>query len=289
MPTIFRHKVQIGPVSFNDRSLFPEGAQQWGVDIMEGWRSGPERKVVSVELGGDVDGEAAVGSFAMKARHLIVGGYILAATAERAEELHDILIREALPGGKEIVMVRHESTPKFLRVRREGPIETEWPLENGFRWSTAIMAPDPLKYALNSVEGSGGVSGLSSGGRTYPRLYPLVYTTISGGSDHSVALFNAGTVSTPPMAVLTGPLVRGAWRLANETVGSYLQFDVSLLPGDILEIDFRNEIALLNGYPITATVVGDFWRVVPGANIIKLYADSIPGAGFTVSIQSAWE
>lgn len=289
MPTIFRHKVAIGTAVFNDGSVRPIGAQEWGIDVLEGWKTSPELTVRSTELGGENDGEVLGSYFPLRGRHLIVGGYVLAATEEEAEELHDALLRDAVPRNKDILLTRYESVPKFLRVRREGAVETTWPLPNGFRWSAALIAPDPLKYAVDQTIGSGGVVGVGSGGRRYPRRYPLRYATAIASTDAGVVLTNEGTAPTSPVATLFGPLGRGVWWLVNETVNEELRFDVGLVAGDTLEIDFREEVALLNGFPVSATVTGDFWKVVPGPNRIKLYAEEAPGAGFSITIYSAWE
>jgi hypothetical protein len=104
-----------------------------------------------------------------------------------------------------------------------------------------------------------------------------------------VVLTNAGTASSAPTVSITGPLVRGGWRLVNDTTGEDLTMDVGLATGDIMEIDFSNELVYVNGFLVSPSIRGDFWRVVPGVNVIKLYADYDPASTFTISTYSAWE
>jgi hypothetical protein len=289
MPTIFRDRVTLGALDFNYASGQPADAQVWGVDVMEGWKTSPDMTVYASVLGGERDGEVS-GDFApLQARHLLVGGYVKAATRAQAEALHDIIVRDGVPRNRELLLVRYETVPKFLRVKREGPIETDWPMEDGFRWQVTLRADDPFRYGLTEVSGSAGTAGQSSGGRRYPRTYPLRYLTVTGGDNNLVVLVNDGTAPTWPVATLTGPLPAGGWRLSNETVGGELRYDVDLQTGDVLDIDFQNEVALLNGFPVSGAITGDFWRVVPGPNVIKLYADEALGAGFTITINPAWE
>jgi hypothetical protein len=292
MPTIFRHRVTIGTLDFNDGTLRPTDAQHWGIDVLDGWKAGPDITLVANDLGGDRDGEVAAEYSAYKARHLIIGGYVVAPSEEAAEELHDKLVREALPRNQNILLARYEAVPKYMRVRRDGPVETEWPLPNGFRWQTTVRADDPLKYDMETSSGTASPTGVSTNGRIYPRVYPLRYnsgTEDSSGVTRQVTLYNRGTAYSYATAVLYGPLQSGGWRLSNDTVGTDIRYPVTLGLNDRLEINFQQETALLNGYPLVAEAFGDFWRVAPGENIIKLYADDAPGAGFTVSVDSAWE
>jgi hypothetical protein len=292
MVTIHKHRVTLGTLDFNDRLLKPVGAQHWGVDVLDGWKAGPDLSLVSNDLGGDRDGEVAAEYSAYKARHLIIGGYVVAPDEETAEELHDRIVRESLPRNQTILLARYEAVPKYMRVRRDGPVETDWTLPNGFRWMATLRADDPLKYDMEASSGTASPTGVSTNGRIYPRVYPLMYSSGVGdstGATRQVTLFNRGTTYSYATAVLYGPLTSGGWRLSNDTVGTDIRYPVTLGDNDRLEINFQQESALLNGYPLVAEAFGDFWRVAPGENIIKLYANDAPGAGFTVSVDSAWE
>ena len=288
MPTIFRDKVTVNATTFNDAGTKPPDAQHWAIDVLDGWKVTPQLEY-SVNKISDVDGEILSEVQSAKAKYLTVSGYVLAATREQSEMLEDLLVN-TFARNTELTLVRHEVVPKFVTCRRVGSIEISNPMENGWRFTVDLMCPDPFKYSLVPIGPySAGVAGLSSGGRTYPRTYPLEYDTISSGSENRVVLTNAGTAASSPTVTMTGPLVKGGWRLSNETTGQDLSMDVALAVGDTMLIDFANELVYVNGFLVGPSVVGDFWRVVPGVNIIKLYADYDPASTFTITTYSAWE
>lgn len=289
MPTIFQDKVVIGGSTFNDLPSYPSGAQKWAIDVLDGWHRGPGLDFVLNKVS-DVDGAILGGTQSAKEKYLTVGGYVLAPTRAQAEGLMDVLVGTAFPRNKDLTLIRYESVPKFMKVRRISPVEMTVPMNNGFRFIVDLLAADPFKYSLAAVGPfSAGVAGLSSGGRVYPRVYPLVYTTVVSGSENRVVLTNAGTVSSPPTVTLTGPLVKGGWRLSNDTTGEDLGMDVALANGDTMLIDFEQELVYVNGFLVSPNILGDFWRVQPGVNVIKLYADYDPASTFTISTFSAWE
>lgn len=289
MPTIFKHVVTMNGVTFNDPGTKPVEAQAWILDVMEGWKTSPEPKVYSTELGGNRDGEATGDYFPLPARFIVVGGAVYAPTEAAAEELHDKLLAEAMPRNKRFDLVRNESVPKYVTCKRSGAFETEWVMENGFRWQTTLMAEDPLKYAVGTEYGTAGVAGVSDEGIAYPVVYPLVYST-EDSEDGSAGIQNEGNAPSGHIqATILGPLVRGAWRLRNDTNDGEISFDVGLALGDTLLIDFETELAYLNGYPVSAALIGSFWKIDPGTNSIRLYADYDPATSFSVLAQSAWE
>lgn len=289
MATIFRDKVTIGSVAFNDVSAVPAGASAFNIDVLDGWRNTPELEGLVTPWGGQVDGGVASPYFPARPRYLTVGGYVVAHSRADAERLWDVLVRDAFPRNRDLKLTRHESVPKWLRVRRVGPISEPQGLGEAFRFSVDMVAADPFKYALDPTVKLANVKGVGSTFRSYPRTYPLVYVglTASDSSDHAVVV-NTGTAPAYPIVVLRGPLPQGGWRLENSTKGETIYFDVGLNTGDELEIDFRQQVAWLNGIPITSSVVGTFWTV-EGATTVRLYAPYDPDAGFEIRVYSAWE
>lgn len=298
MPTLFRDKVEVGPsgapVTFNDYSLKPAGSIHWGMDTLDGWDSSSELEVTSLAIGGGVDGEILGGYFPAKGRHMTASGFVTALDRDNAEALQDVVIGDAFPANRDLILARYESIPKYLRARVSGPYQIERVGPANFRWIVPLVAGDPFKYDLdppNSSAGTAGVAGQSVGGRSYPRTYPLQYTAVTTGSEDAnfVTLYNRGTADTYAIVSVNGPLTKGAWRLSNETTGEDVRFDVGLSAGDTLLIDFKEGTAFLNGFPVTASISGDFFKIVRGPNIIKLFGDFDPAAGFSASIESAWK
>ncbi len=289
MPTLFHDKVIANGVVFNDTLQYPPEVDDWTFDKLDGWDETAELNVVSTPIGVDVDGEVTGEFFAFKARYLLASGAVVANSRAEAETVKDLIFRDAFPRNTDIILQRYEATPKQLTVRVSGKKEIIQVGPKTFRWVVPLMAADPLKYALTEVEYEAGVSGLSSGGRTYPRTYPLEYITTVSGSDNVANVVNQGTAASVPRVLIYGPLQKGGWRLSNDTTGYYIKFDIGVSATDVLEIDFKNEVAYLNGYPVTSTLSGDFWRVNPGANQIRLYADYDPDTYVELLHRSSWE
>lgn len=292
MPTIFMEKVTIGDLTFNDRLSFPEEAQHFSVDMMPGWDETPEMDVYLAQQGG-ADGEVFGDNATLRARHLTIGGYVLAPDRATAKRLFDSLVRDAFPRNKTMTLTRYEADePKLLFVRREGTVEPMWPVPNGFRFTVLLVAADPFKYALTESTGTAGVSGSAEAGWASPLTFPLVFTAMSsdaGSLAEKVVVENRGSSYTLPVVTLTGPLPRGTWSIGNETNNGTLRYDVGLSTGDVMIIDFKAQTATLNGSLVAANITGDFWRIDPGVNVVRLYAEYNPDATITVFARSAWE
>lgn len=293
MPTIFYDKVTALPaggttITFNDPTALPTNAIRFGLDVLAGWKTTPEADPKFAPIG-IVDGEIPGDFFPLKGRELTIGGYVEAMTRADAELIEDIILRDAFPRNKDIVLTRFEPITKFVTGRRFGQVEIEYNEPHSFRWAVRIKCGDPLKYAATSTTAQAGVAGTSSGGRTYPRTYPLSYTVVLSGASDSATVYNAGRSDTKPIIDIHGPLPIG-WHLENITTGGSLKFSTSVpTVTDHLVIDFANGTAELNGGPVTATIFGDFFSIVPGANTIKLFGEYDSTAGFSVTINSAWE
>lgn len=291
MSTIFKHKVVSNGVAFNELETVPSGAQSWGLDIMDGWKDTGEVEEFSTELGSYRDGVSSADFFPIRKRYVIVGGYVVAPTEAQAEALNDILIRDAFPRNRVVTLTRYEAVPKQITVRRSTRFEVDWTaVQNGFRWQTTLLADDPLKYALNAVVSSGGISAVLQSGHTFPVTFPMTFAGTGASGVTSIGIVNSGTAYSPRViATLTGPLGKGAWRLSNDTTGEFITFDVAVGATDSLVIDFSNRIATLNGFPVSSSYTGSFWKMAPGANAIRLYAEPNAQAAVTIQSYSAWE
>lgn len=290
MSTIFSDRVDINGIVFNDRPSNPAGSGFWGLDGLDGWERTPEIDLRTSPVGGAIDGEEIGPNAPFRARHLVAAGYVTADDRATAELLKDVLWRDAFPSNTNLVLTRYESVPKFLTVRVSGPQEFVMVGPSEYRWVVPLIAGDPFKYGATVLSDSTGAAGQSTGGRTYPRTFPMTYGTTAAGEGNSIVLFNAGTVASPKILLeLTGPLNNGSWRISNETTGDSISFGVDVAVTDTLTIDFRAGLALLNGYPIGASIIGDFWKLATGNNIIKLFTDYNPAITITATAYSAWK
>lgn len=291
MATIFKHKVVSNGVTFNEAVTVPAGAQAWGLDVMEGWKDTGDVEEFSTELGSYRDGVSSADFFPVRKRYVIVGGYVAATSEGQAEVLHDVLVRDAFPRNKVVTLTRYEGVPKQVTVRRASKFEVDWTaVQHGFRWQTTLLADDPLKYGLNMISGSGGISAVLATGHTFPVTFPMTFAGTGASGLTSIGMTNSGTAYSPRVvATLNGPLGKGAWRLTNETTGEFITFDVALLATDSLVIDFSARTATLNGFPVSSAYTGTFWKLAPGSNTIRLYAEPNATASVTIQSYSAWE
>lgn len=296
MSTILGDKItcvsSAGSIAFNNAASLAvdwPGAIKVRVDQLPGWDDTVDLNVISVPRGFG-DGAYTASRFPAKSRMLTVGGYLVAPTRAALDALWDRVALYAFPQDVDITFTRFQPVPKYVTARLASPISVEQyhGAEGGMRFEATLLCSDPFKYdALNTLSGSSGVAGLSTGGRTYPRVYPLVYGTTALGSGNQVLLVNVGTAPTYPVFTINGPLASG-WRLENSTTGAEESFDIDLSTGDILTIDNGTRQAYLNGNLVNGLLNGDWWSLAAGGNVIKLFGDYNATASFTVTAVSRW-
>lgn len=284
MPTIYRDKVVLNGLTFNDPT------SPFRMDLMDGWGSTVDLDVV-VSARGNSDGGVWGSRFPAKEKYIILGGYCLAPTRSEAASRWDQLVR-AFRRNDELLLQRYEPIPKQMKVKLASRIEPEVGGDYGeaFRFTATVVAEDPFKYSVEETATAAiGISAGGVAGRSYPRTYPLTYTAIEGADDFAT-FNNLGTADTAPLSRIIGPLPPGSWRILNDTTGSSLAFNIGILEGQILEIDHREHEAFLNGFPVTSKKSGEWWRLVPGVNKLRLMAgDYNPTASYTAIARSAWE
>jgi hypothetical protein len=289
--TIFQDKVTCGAWTFNDPLTLPAGVTQLGAFILNGWDDTPPMDVL-VSSRGTRDGDVPADRFPIRSRPLTFGGWLYCVDRTAAINARSALARDVFPRDTDLTFVRHEpDAAKQLTVRRSGEIEYP-PMMNltgpHFRFLVTLRAFDPLKYATtDDIFGSVGVSGTSSGGRTYPALYPKVYAAAAGQSN-VLTVVNNGGHETRPVTVITGPLPAG-WRWVNETSGQFIGLNATLEEGASLVLDHRRELVLVNGFEIAPAITGDWWGLRPGSNTLRLFGEFNASAQATVSGRSAWE
>jgi len=289
MSSMFRDKITVNGVEFNTlASIFAyPGALRLGIDRIEGWRGTAEVDVIMTKIG-FADGEIAASRFSSRARYMTLEGYVQAQGRDFTEDILNDLIWDAFPYNQDIELVRYEPVPKKITVRVAGAIENPQPTDDGYRFLVPLVAPDPHKYALTDLPANPiGISGMSGGGVNFPINFPVSYGTEETGQSNVMVLSNEGNAYAPFVATLIGPIEQG-WRIENTVNGDFVAFSVSLNTGDTLVIDTKEETALLNGYSVDGRLVGDFFRLPPRGNAIRLFGQYNPTAQLTISAQSTW-
>src|SRR5688572_15625879 len=191
MPTIWGDKVTTGPINtatpvvFNVPVDYPSGAIVWKMDGIAGWNETPDIDMSLEPIGGGVDGEIVPEIASDRALHLLATGYVIAEDRASAETLVDVIMRDAFPRNRDLILRRDETVPKYVTCRVSSKREIIPGDKHEFRWVVPLVAGDPRKYDADppgSSTGTAGVSGQSTTGFTFPLVFPLEFTQIESGS-----------------------------------------------------------------------------------------------------------
>lgn len=289
MSTIYRDLVEVGAFQFNAPA--PVG-YDYRVDALIGWEDGPELEVTISDY--EVSDGGSPGFFAAKSKFVTVEGYVFTGGRGGSEAVKTAL-GAALPRNTDLVVRRYSPVPKQMTMRRASRIT--FPEEmNGYddalRFSVDMVATDPLRYSVAEIIVTTGISTPDESGRIYPRVYPLVYTPLSGADTGNlgVSITNLGNAPTYPITYVNGPVDAGGWQIANDTTGQRLTFNISLATGQQLMIDHANHLLKFNGYPAVYRAEGDWWAIVPGENFLRFTSSTYNAtASIEVHARSAWE
>jgi hypothetical protein len=168
-----------------------------------------------------------------------------------------------------------------------------------FSWSLTVVAPDPRKYAAESVTATTTLPTGLTAGRTYSRTYPVVYGGVVPGEGGSVFVTQEGSYDlTPAVIVFTGPVISP--RVEHVNSGRNLTFDLTVAYGETLTLDLLTKSALLNGSVNQAAAIspGSAWFMLSqGANELAFRGQAgtpppdvtpAPVPLMTVTAASAW-
>lgn len=191
------------------------------------------------------------------------------------------------PAGDAVVPLSVKIPGQVERLLNGRPRRLAWILDDlKAATPTAVLqyeVADPRWYAalLTTLSTPAATSG---GGRTYNRVYPLVYA--AGGAGGFIAAVNAGDYPTRPVITITGPSTTP--RLEHVESGRYLQLDLTLAAAEFIIIDTDARTILLGG---TASrfdkLSGTWFELAPGTNTIRFTSADSQGTAQVV-YRSAW-
>jgi len=145
-----------------------------------------------------------------------------------------------------------------------------------------FFSPDPRYYDDTLRTASLSIS--NPLGRTYNRVYPLVY---GGGSiSSSTTVNNAGWATTYPTITLNGPITNPT--LGNVTQGNYMTISGTYTNTDTIVLDLDSRLVTINGVSARNLVTGgsNWFAALPGNNSFYLTGTgTLPG---TTSATVAW-
>lgn len=258
---------------------------QWCLGALDGWDSPDLRRSEFDRL---YASGSSYGTAYFAARALTGKGMLIAPDQPTLEDAMERL-RLALPLNEDVPLIRNETVPKYLMVRRSGRIILD---QLGFYGQPAasfdlgMVAGDPRKYALIGQDVS--LTSLISGsGAAFPWVFPLHFGGLS--SVARVVLRNSGTAPAPVKISLIGPL---SSPLITDSVSGYrLRLNMDLLDGQRVDIDTELGSVLLDGesfYNALADPVLEPFTIAPrAAASVALIAQ---GAGRAVlSTSDTWQ
>ena len=258
---------------------------EWWVTGESGWSGGPP---VRLELANrpQRDGTFDAPSF-RGARVITLEGTAVAPDPEAKERAKD-RIAAVLADGSALrpLTVRELLTTRQAMVRLSAETKVVDQTPSSFTWSLQLTAPDPVRYGAEQRTAICGLP-LPGTGVAFPiASWPLDFGEPAGGS---MALANAGTVTTWPVWTISGQCVQPVIRDA--ATGRTLGFRLTMTGGDMLVVDVAARTIKLNGASRRAALLpGSTWFGLPagttGIEFDALRTDA--PAVLSVAWRDAW-
>jgi hypothetical protein len=211
---------------------------------------------------------AQLGNYNYGRRILTVEGEIIAQNTADFESLRKELLEAlAFPNGlKDIIITTREglelTASVILNSRPDIPYQKGKMVRADFHFE--LVAPFP--FLLSTTEKMDTAEVYGGGGGAVPMGLPFA---MAAGASNALEIENEGNVASFPTIRIYGAAENPS--IQNETTGETLSFTYTLGSDDYIDIDIFNRTAILNGATnIMQYVAGDWFKIDPGVNIIKL-------------------
>jgi fibronectin type 3 domain-containing protein len=172
-----------------------------------------------------------------------------------------------------------QDLPLFARVRLE---ELSAPIQvgpNAIKYAATVRAQDPRGYStIEQIAQTGPLFREDDpvGTAVFPLIFPFTFAQLTTGT---LAVYNDGTVGTPPIIELDGYLLNPVVQLADRR----LVFAGEIAEGDTLTIDTDKRTVVLNGTAnrrgLLDSVQSRWFELPPYPAVIELLPEAFAGAG----------
>ena len=136
--------------------------------------------------------------------------------------------------------------PQYVYGRSEATVE--------------FFCPDPRIY--DDTQTVVALNPTSAVGRTYNRIYPLLYNNVGSGGTGSAAVTNSGNVTVFPTFTLNGAMTNPI--IVNSSTGQFLSLNITTSATDTIVIDPDLRSITYNGNPARNLLVnGSQWFGLP--------------------------
>jgi hypothetical protein len=147
-----------------------------------------------------------------------------------------------------------------------------------------LFAPDPLLYenTINEQTVYANLANLVGNTRTYPRVYPLSYTTgvlpFASVASSYASLQNNGSVASDWEAEIVGPCETPVF--TNLETGQILAFNGSVPAGSTLRVSSRERTVFLDNASRYSWLASgsSWWLLEPGATRVRFTAHAQSGS-----------
>lgn len=263
----------------------------WIVTSEEGWSSATDAQA-AIENRPDDDGGDDAPTYESP-RVITLTGVAIAPNWYEQNSAKDRLNPVAYRSrGLYPLTVTENHLTRMAMVRRSGAQKIADRPGNAFDWSISLVAPDPRKWSADETTATVTMPNVVvPSGRTYPRTYPLTYPR-GGQNSTSVTATNVGNRDSSVVAIFSGGVNQPG--IVNADTGAVVQFDVSLTPGDLFEVDLGARTAVVNGTASRrgALLTGSSWfPLPPGDTALRMIGNpnGLGAPSMSVRYRSAWK
>lgn len=182
------------------------------------------------------------------------------------------------PHGLATLQVEELHLTRQCQVRLNDKVELQDKGNIAFTYQMGLFAGDPRKYAMNSVSLATGLPPGGTTGRTYSRVYPLIYGGAGLQAAGSVVFYQIGNYSgTPAVITIFGPVISPT--IQHTQSGKSLTFNMTVQYNQWLVIDLSQQTALLQGtQSVINTITGAsaWFMLTPGPNELRFRGQAGP-------------
>lgn len=166
-----------------------------------------------------------------------LAGYCDAGSVAATQVAMDELGRLLLPDRDHVFRFRRYGFPEDEQIGFRETSELDAPAKGWqpqVRWSVSLIGDDPRVYgAALKVASYDPTTAASGSGLSFPLEFPLVF---EGPVTTTLAVENQGTIETPPVLTVRGPVTNPI--VDNETTGESIHLtELELVANDLLELD----------------------------------------------------
>jgi len=263
----------------------------WLWQKLTGWDSPPVQGAGVIPRSGDHGAWASPQYYAARTMTLTVTA---SAPTQALRDTARSLLQQAVPISDLATLRYDEPIPKQASVRRSGQITEAYPTLCDVTFTVGLVAPDPRKYAATGK--SIGISPMPSGvGGDMVEPFTVPFSLAAGPPPGSGVAVNNGDFTSPPVAVITGPVTGPT--LMNATTGQTVSWStLTLGAGHLLVVDFLNREAWVDPVTVSTTpgmpgtggtywpadINSGWWQLQPGDNTVQIGGSA--GTGCTASL-----